>query len=68
MFKRLSDGTCISANPSPLKDGGLHETFKVDEYGNIIDLHTTVEVSGAPKIRLDTGGWDIQKTSYESSE
>ena len=64
MFNKLKDGACISGNESPLDSGGLHDTFKVDVTGQIYDFHTTVELDGGKKIRLnvDTEVKEIQTT------
>ncbi len=35
--------------------GDLHETFGVNEHGDVYDGHTTVRISGGHSVRLD---WD----------
>lgn len=52
-FKPLKDGWGIQPiGPSPL-GGDIHDTFKVDDSGNIFGGHTTVRLPGGQKIKLD---------------
>jgi len=54
MFKPLSpSGWAMSANPSPLSRGGIHDTFHVDSLGNLNGLHTTVQVPNFEPLRMD---------------
>jgi len=32
--------------------GQIHETFKVDRYGNLFDEHTTIELPGMKKVHM----------------
>ena len=32
--------------------GQIHETFKIDRYGNLYDSHTTVEIPGGKKSHI----------------
>ena len=32
--------------------GQIHETFKIDRYGNLHDQHTTVQVPGIPSTHM----------------
>ena len=55
-FKRLKDGWGIQPmGPSPLGDGDMHDTFRIDPDGNISGGHTTVRIPGGKKIHIP---WD----------
>lgn len=41
--------------PSPLGGGDIHDTFKVNENGDVSGGHTTVQNLGGQKINV---GWD----------
>jgi hypothetical protein len=43
---------------------GLHDTFKVDRYGNLYDGHTTANLKNGAKLRINT---DSLRTRSESS-
>lgn len=52
-FKPLNDGWGIQPiGPAPNGRGDMHETFHVDEQGNISGGHTTVQQPGGKKAHL----------------
>lgn len=51
-FKRLKDGFGIQPmGPSPL-GGDMHDTFRVNEQGNIFEGHTTVRIPGGQSAHI----------------
>lgn len=51
-FKPLNNGFGIQPlGPSPL-GGDVHETFKVDNDGNISNGHTTVRIPGGQDVNM----------------
>jgi len=55
-FKPLDDGFGIQPlGKSPLGIGDMHDTFKVDEEGNISEGHTTIRIPGGQSIKLPWG-------------
>lgn len=51
-FKPINNGYGIQpAGPTPL-GGQIHDTFKVDKFGNISNPHTTLQIPGGKKIGL----------------
>ncbi|MEK7581730.1 MAG: hypothetical protein AAB488_00120 [Patescibacteria group bacterium] len=56
-FKTTSNGYGIQPinGITPPMGGGVHDTFQVDQNGNINNGHTTVEIPGGQKINIP---WD----------
>ena len=55
-FKPLDNGWGIQPiGPSPLGGGDIHDTFHIDDQGNIDGGHTTVRIPGGQDIHLP---WD----------
>ena len=53
-FKPINNGYGIQPLcPVPNYGGDIHDTFKVDKLGNITDGHTTLQIPGDKKIRLN---------------
>ena len=49
-FKTTKDGSGYTI--AKTGDGHVHDTFKVDNNGNITDYHTTVQIKGGKKINI----------------
>ena len=57
-FKPLNNGFGIQPmGPSP-RGGDMHDTFKIDPFGNVSEGHTTVRIPGNQTIRMP---WDPPK-------
>ena len=50
------NGFFPTSQPNQFATGGnLHDTFKVDRYGNLYDTHTTIDLGNNQKIHMP---WD----------
>ncbi|MFH0852947.1 MAG: hypothetical protein V1853_00895 [bacterium] len=51
-FRPINNGFGIQPmGPTPM-GGGIHDTFRVDPYGNISSGHTTAQIPGGQKIHM----------------
>lgn len=51
-FKKLKNGYGVQPIKKLPGGGDIHDTFKVDEYGNVSDGHTTVRLPYGKDVKL----------------